>query len=377
MSHPYTSINPNLFTQQAGANLRIDLSALARNYRYLSEKVAPAQCAAVVKADAYGLGMKVVAPTLQKEGCKEFFVAHIDEGIALRSMIKPECKIYVLHGLPPDSELQFLQNNLIPILNTIGQLTTWSKLCNDHKTSYPAGIQFDTGMSRFGIGQDELDALQHISWDYFLPTLVMSHLACADNKSHPENQKQLKLFQAVKQLVPAKNASLSASSGIFLGKEWHFNLVRPGVALYGVNPTPDEVNPMHNVITLLGKVIQIRSITAGTSVGYGATFTATKGMKLALISVGYADGFFRCLGNGNITVRSEKMLEFPLAILGRISMDSLCIDITDLPQNTIQIGDSVELIGPHCPIDTVAKAAKTIGYEVLTSLGNRYNRIYC
>lgn len=375
MSQPYPFVDPTLFTQNAGAELYIDLAAIVQNYRYLQTKVGSAHCAAVVKANAYGLGMIPVAKTLAKAGCKEFFVAHLDEGIALRSVLDKDYTIYVLHGLPINSEALFLKYHLTPILNDIDQLCRWTQLCTDHNHSYSAGVQFDTGMSRFGIGQDSLNDLQQFNWTIFKPSLVMSHLACADVPEHPANQQQLEQFQAVKRLIPNCRASLSASSGIFLGKPWHFDLLRPGVALYGGNPTPNQPNPMHNVISLQGTIIQTRHIPHGAFVGYGATFTATKAMNLAWISIGYADGFFRAFSNKTSAI-SPQFPGTPLALLGRVAMDSLCVDITDLPQSALQVGDKIEVIGNHYPIDHLAQQVDTIGYEILTALGKRYHRIY-
>ncbi|CAI3922123.1 Alanine racemase (Alr) (PDB:1BD0) [Commensalibacter communis] len=375
MSQPYPFIDPTLFTQHAGGELYVDLSAIVQNYHSLQKKVAPAQCGAVVKANAYGLGMVPVAKALAKAGCKEFFVAHLDEGIALRNILGKEYLIYVLHGVPYGTESIFLKHYLIPILNDIHQLQRWSSLCKDHQTSYAAGVQFDTGMSRFGIGQDELSNLQQVDWSIFHPILVMSHLACADTPNHIANQHQLEQFHILKQLIPNCRSSLAASSGIFLGNDWHFDIVRPGVALYGGNPTPSQPNPMKNVISLQGKIIQTRHISKGAFIGYGASFTATKDMRLALISIGYADGFFRAFSN-KISATSPKFPGTPLALLGRVSMDSLCLDITNLPEVAIQVGDKIEIIGDHCSIDTLAQEADTIGYEILTSLGNRYHRIY-
>lgn len=375
MSQPYPFVDPTLFTQNAGAELYIDLSAIVQNYHHLQTKVSPAQCGAVVKADAYGLGMISVAKALAKAGCKEFFVAHLDEGIALRSILNQNYSIYVLHGLPANTETLFLKYHLTPILNDIHQLQRWAQLCNDHNVSYPAGVQFDTGMSRFGIGQEELSDLQQFNWTVFKPNLVMSHLACADAPEHSANMHQLEQFLNIKQLIPNCRASLSASSGIFLGKDWHFDLVRPGVALYGGNPTPGHLNPMQNVISLQGTILQTRHISKDAFVGYGATFTAPKDMRLAWISIGYADGFFRAFSN-KISVISPHFPEIPLSLLGRVSMDSLCVDITDLPQSAVQVGDKIEIIGKHYPIDHLAQQVNTIGYEILTALGDRYHRIY-
>ncbi|MDI2090974.1 alanine racemase [Commensalibacter oyaizuii] len=375
MSNPYMSIDPQLFTHRAGAEVHIDLSAITQNYLYLQSKVAPAQCGGVVKADAYGLGMVEVAKALYKAGCRHFFVAHLDEGIALRSVLNAECTIYILHGFIPNQEALFIQNRLTPILNDIQQLKSWSQLCNHQRKNHPAAVQFDTGMSRFGIGQDELAQLSQISWDFFRPCLAMSHLACADTPDHPANQQQLTRFNTLKALIPCTTASLSASSGIFLGKDFHFDLVRPGIALYGGNPTPNAPNPMRAVVTLQGKILQTRSINTGDFIGYGATFVAPCPMKIATLSIGYADGFFRSL-SPKLQARSPKYPEIPLPLLGRISMDSLCVDVTNLPENSIQSGDIIELIGKSCSINDVARTIDTISYEILTALGDRYHRIY-
>lgn len=375
MSQPYPFVDPTLFTQNAGAELYIDLSAIVQNYHYLQKRVSSAQCGAVVKANAYGLGMIEIAKALAKAGCKDFFVAHLDEGIALRSILNQDYTIYVLHGLPPSTESLFIKHHLTPILNDINQLQHWLKLCNDRNTSYSAGVQFDTGMSRFGIEEEELSNLQQRNWGVFQPSLIMSHLACADTPTHPANRQQLERFQAIKQQIPNCRASLAASSGIFLGQDWHFDLVRPGVALYGGNPTPGQPNPMQSVISLQGTVIQLRHISKGAFIGYGATFTAPKDMRLAWISIGYADGFFRAFSN-KISALSPQFPKIPLALLGRVSMDSLCVDITELPDTALQVGDKIEIIGNHQPIDSLAQQVDTIGYEILTSLGNRYHRIY-
>lgn len=363
------------FTQWAGAELKIDLSAIAENYRRLQKKAPAARCAAVVKADGYNLGMIPIAKRLKEEGCSDFFVAYLDEGLALRSVLSDNDQIYILHGLFPGSESICANANLIPILNSLEQIDNWIRFCNQNQTRHAAGVQLDSGMSRFGIGPDEIELLCRIDWKSFDLALIMSHLACADIPNHPLNFKQLQQFRLMKQMLPPAPASLSASSGVFLGKDWHFDLIRPGAALYGINPTPQKPNPMQNVVTLLGKVIQTRKIKPDIAVGYGASFVSKKLMRLALVSIGYADGFLRSFGN-KAFAKSQKYPEIPLPIIGRISMDSLCIDISELPEKALHTSDFVELIGPNCPIDHIAATGGTIGYEMLTALGNRYQRIY-
>lgn len=373
--HPYTSINPDLFTKHAGTTLSIDLNAIIQNYNYLSQKTESASCGAVVKANAYGLGMIPVAKALQKTKCRNFFVAYLDEGIALRSALGKGYKIYVLNGLYPHDAKPFIDHHLIPVLNDLEQVKIWVQTCKETNTNHPAAIQFDTGMSRFGLNLNDLKVIYQESLLPFIPVLILSHLACADEPSHPDNLIQLKKFKSFTRYFPSVHASLSASSGIFLGKAWHFDMLRPGAALYGINPTPENNNPMHSVVTLRSKILQFQSVSKGTSIGYGATFTSDKPLRLAIIAIGYGDGFFRIFSN-KIHVKHPDYPEIPLPVIGRISMDCLCIDISSLPDHKISIQDEIEIIGPNCSIETIAKAADTISYEILTSLGNRYHRIY-
>lgn len=375
MTQPYHTIDSSLFTKNAGTNLHIDLTALINNYHYLDQKTPSARCGAVVKANAYGLGMLPIVQALQKTKCRDFFVAYLDEGIALRSILDSTYNIYVLNGLFPHNVKPFLDYQLAPVLNDIEQLKLWVQLCQENNYNYPAALQFDTGMSRFGLDIGDINIIKQQSLYPFVPTLIISHLACADAPLHPANQQQLHKFTTIKTYFPSIPASLSASSGIFLGNDWHFDLVRPGAALYGINPIPEEKNPMQPVISLRSKILQLRHIPKGASVGYGATFTAPKPLYLAIVSLGYADGFFRNLSN-KIQVNHIHYPEIALPIVGRISMDCLCIDITNLPINTIHIADEIEIIGSHCSLDKIAKTADTIGYEILTSLGNRFHRIY-
>lgn len=365
----------DLFRERSGAELHINLSAIIENYLFLQKKVESARCSAVVKADAYGLGADRISKALAKAGCKNFFVAYLDEGIALRKILKKEFSIYVLHGLIGKHEKLFLDYNLIPILNTSEQIKQWYQFCLQNNVFYEAGIQLDSGMSRFGLDEKEIKDIPLAVWDAFKPKLIVSHLACADTPEHKENTQQLEQFKKLKNFLPNAPSSLAASSGIFLGKAWHFDMVRPGAALYGINPTPREKNPMRSVVTLLGKIIQIKTIHPKTFVGYGASYKAKQTTKIAIISVGYADGFFRSLSEKLYLVH-EKFMHKPLPIIGRISMDSLFVDISSLPKDATKIGDKIELVGSFNTLDSIAHAANTIGYEILTSMGNRYYRIY-
>lgn len=360
--------------RRAGATLTIDLAAIAANYRSLRAKLQHGACAAVVKADAYGLGADRVAPVLHEAGCRYFFAAHLDEGLALRAALPADATICILNGLPPSTEDECAAAGLIPVLNSIEQVEAWAALARWRERALPGILQIDTGMSRLGLPPEDTEylaskpgLLQPITLQY-----VMSHLACADEPAHPANREQRERFETLRRLLPAAPASLANSSGIFLGTDYHFDLVRPGAALYGLAPNAKIPNPMRPVIRLDAKVIQIRSIPAGAAVGYGYGFRAAAPMRIATISVGYADGWLRSLGNKGAAYHGTARL--PIA--GQVSMDSMTVDVTSLPEGALRPGDTVELIGPHQPADDVARACGTIGYEILTSLGRRYHRRY-
>lgn len=350
--------------------LTIDLDALAANYRLLAERAAPARCAAVVKADGYGLGVEPVARTLAGAGGSTFFVAHLDEGVALRGVLD-DPEIFILNGLMPDMEAVFREHRLIPVLNDLGQIARWKSFCAQHG-ALPAGVHIDTGMSRLGLPPQELETLvaEPERLDGMDLCLVMSHLACADTPGHPLNRRQQADFAAAIARLPKARASLSASSGIFLGADWHFDMVRPGVSLYGSAPVPGEANPMSPVVTLEGQILQIREVDAPRTVGYGATHRFTAPTRVATVAAGYADGYLRSISGGGTAYISE----IAVPVVGRVSMDLITIDVSTVPD--ARLGDPVELIGPHHDIDALAAEAGTIGYEILTSLGRRYRRRY-
>ena len=360
----------------AGGWLTIDLGGIVANWRALRERAAPAECAAVVKADAYGLGIDRVAPALSDAGCRSFFVAHLAEAARLRALLPADRDIYVLNGIPPGTAAEFAARGLLPVLNSLEQVASWQALAALQGRSLPAALQIDTGMSRFGLAPEEVaglagraDAFRGIE-----TRLVMSHLGCADEPTHPANAAQLRTFTQLRPLLPAAPCSLAASSGIFLGRDFHFDMVRPGAALYGVPPTAARPNPMRPVVRLQGRVAQIRTIPAGAVVGYGARFTATRRSRIATVAVGYADGFLRAGGEaGRVSLPDGGPL---LPIVGRISMDCLAVDATGLAEQALPEGAPVDLIGPHRPLEDAAAAAGTIGYELLTSLGGRYHRTY-
>lgn len=359
---------------RAGAVLTIDLDAVTANYRLLRDRFTGAHCAAVVKADAYGLGAAQVGPALAAAGCRHFFVAHVDEGIALRPHLPAGTEILVLHGPPAGTEGDFVAHGLTPVLNSLEQIAGWRAEAMRTGRPLPAVVQVDTGMARLGLSTAELDTLaaDPTLLDGIPLRAVMSHLACAEDQGNPANAAQLARFRDARRRLPPAPGSFANSSGIFLGAEFHFDLARPGAALYGVAPVAGAANPMRPVVRLQGRVIQLREVPAGTPVGYGGAFTTERPTRIATVSVGYADGFVRSLGNRG----AAHLGDTALPIFGRVSMDTITLDATAVPEGRIGPGAAVDLIGPRQTVDDVAGHAGTIGYEILTSLGRRYSRRY-
>ncbi len=358
----------------AGGWLTIDLDAIVANWRTLEALVAPAECAAVVKADAYGLGVDRVAPALAAAGCRTFFVAHLGEGVGLRPLLPRGCTILVLNGIPPGTAAHFAADRLLPVLNSLEQVAEWRAEAGRQGRALAAALQVDTGMSRFGLAPEEVGPAIAAAGDAVALRLLMSHLACADEPEHPANELQLGRFRHVAAALPGISLSLAASSTIFLGGRYHLDMVRPGAALYGVPPNAARPNPMRPVVRLQARVAQLRDVPAGAFVGYGAAFTARRPSRIATLGVGYADGFLRAGGNRGGASLAEGGPRLP--IVGRISMDSLAVDATDLPDGALREGTALDLIGPHCPLEDAARDAGTIGYELLTALGRRYHRRY-
>jgi alanine racemase len=354
---------------RAGAILEIDLAAVASNWRLLAAKAAPAVCAAVVKANGYGLGSAPVARALSSAGCRRFFVATLDEGIALRAALGEEPQIAVFNGPLPGLAPEFVAPHLTPVLNDPGQIEAWAALAAPGKP-HPI-IHLDTGLSRLGLSvaefEDCLDRIAAMGAD----TLI-SHLACAETPAHPLNAEQHACFVAARQRLPAMEASLAASSGIFLGPAFHFDLVRPGAALYGVNPRPGAANPMRPVVHLVAKIVQVRKIDRGKPVGYGAAHIMDGPGLLATAAIGYADGWPRSLSHRGCGWLAGKRVP----LLGRLSMDLATFDVTAVPPAELYPGNLIELIGEHYGVDDAAADAGTIGYEILTALGARHHRVY-
>ena len=363
----------------AGASgvLSVDLDALAANWRKLEKSAVPAECSAVVKANAYGCGLEPVARALAKAGCKTFFVATPDEAVRARAAV-PSAVIYVLNGLIQNNGDAYAKIDARPVIGDLNELAEWDVFCRRTGWAGGAAIHIDTGMNRLGLNMTEAQGLiPRINAGDHGISLVMSHLACAESLNNPMNARQLAAFRAIASEFSGVPASLSNSSGIFLGNAFYFDAVRPGAALYGVNPTPEADNPMQPVVELKARVVQIRDVERGESVGYGGNWTARRPTRLAIVSAGYADGYFRA-GSSNDGTRGAEVIvagkRCPVA--GRISMDLTAIDVTDLERNAVRRGHLVTLIGEGITVDELAHHFGTIGYEVLTSFGSRYARVY-
>jgi alanine racemase len=362
---------------EAGGILTIDLSAIEANWRSLNRRAMPSECAAVIKADGYGCGIEKVAAALAKASCKTFFVADLEEARRARAAA-PETAIYVLNGLLPGTAAAYADIRARPVIGSMLELAEWDAFTSAHQWQGGAALHVDTGMNRLGISVNEAAALApRIRAENHGITLLMSHLACAEEPEHPLNNQQINVFREVRVLYRGIPSSLANSSGIFLGASAHCDMVRPGVALYGVNPIPGQSNPMRAVIELQARIAQVRTVPRGETVGYNAGWTAKRTTRIAVAAVGYADGYLRAASASDLAPGGEAIVagkRCPLA--GRVSMDLLAIDITDLPENAGRRGDLAILIGDEITVDDMAKSAGTIGYEVLTGLGRRYHRVY-
>jgi alanine racemase len=362
---------------EAGGLLTVDLSALVENWRMLVRRTTPAECAAVVKADAYGCGLGPVAMALVAAGCRTFFVAHLAEARDLRT-VAPDAAVYVLNGFMPGMAAAFARTNARPVMGSLGELAEWDAFIKATGWTGGAALQVDTGMNRLGIDPTEAIAVAaKVAREGHGLTLLMSHFACADTPNHPMNERQISLFRELRLAFRGIPASLANSAGIFLGSATHCDLVRPGIALYGGNPVPGRENPMRAVVELKGRVAQVRNVNKGETVGYGATWTARHPTKLAVVAVGYGDGYQRAASGSDKKRGGEVVIAGKLCpIVGRVSMDLLTVDIGDIAEHTVRRGDPVTLIGGPIGVDQLAAYTGTISYEVLTNLGRRYYRSY-
>ncbi len=374
-----SSAHPDL----AGGRLTIDLGALAENWMLLKKRAGDAECGAVVKANAYGCGIQPVVAMLRRTGCKTFFVAVAEEGIRVRNTA-PDARCFVLSGLYKGAAQHFIDAGLIPVLNSTYEIQIWAEACEMVDRRLPCAIHVDTGMNRLGITYHELEALigndKVINWLDI--TTIMTHYACADDIGHPKTTYQRENFLHATYLLPGRERS-AANSAATLHQDGHaFDLVRPGIALYGGEAINNIPNPMKPVVKLEGRIVQIRDAAEGQSVGYGASETLKRDSRIAYLSVGYADGYHRSISNSGVPMRSVNgsvqgaYRGVLLPGIGRISMDLMAFDVTDIPENQIGPGSWIELFGPTVALDNVARAAGTIGYELLTGLGHRYARTY-
>jgi alanine racemase len=358
--------------------LTVDLDAIVANWRKLEKTGVPAECAGVVKANAYGCGAAEVARALSNAGCKTFFVATLDEAKAVRAAIPASAAIYVLSGFFQNSGEAYAKIDCRPVIGDLNELAEWDVFCRRSGWNGGAAIHIDTGMNRLGLTIPEaLGIIPRINAGDHGITLVMSHLVSAEQLNNPLNAKQLTTFREIASQFSGVPASLSNSSGVFLGPQFQFDLVRPGAALYGVNPTPEADNPMQPVVELKARIVQIRNIERGETVGYGGTWTARRPTRLAIVSAGYADGYFRAASANDGTRGAEVVVagkRCPIA--GRVSMDLIAVDVTDLEKNAARRGHLVTLLGDGITVDELAHHFGSIGYEVLTSLGSRYARVY-
>ena len=370
--------------------LTVDLGAVAANYRTVRAAAPGAEAAAVVKADAYGLGMLPVARRLAAEGCGSFFVADAREGQALRAAL-PGATIHVLNGLFPGTAGLDRAAGLVPCLAAPAELAEWRAEAAQAGQRLPAVLHFDTGMNRLGLGAAEAAALaaDDAAAEGLDVRLIISHLACADDAADPHNGQQLARFRALlgplRARFPAARVSLANSPGVFLGPDYHFDLVRPGIGLYGGNPLSGRASPFCAAVTVEARVIALRQLAAGDTVGYGATWTAQGPARIAVLAAGYADGYPRALGRASVPEKGGMPQEkggqahiagYTVPVAGRVSMDMLALDVSTVPEGAIRRGDMAELIGPNISVDEVGRRAQTIGYEILTSLGRRYMRRY-
>jgi alanine racemase len=360
---------------ETGCAMTIDLAALVKNWKSLRQRVLPADCAAAVKADAYGCGIDQVTAELAKAGCVTFFVADLGEARRVRRAA-PEATIYVLNGLAPGSAPSFAQLNARPVIGNVAEFVEWDAYRSATGWRGGVALHFDTGMNRLGLVVEDAPAFApRVKAPDHGIALIMSHLACADTPNHAFNAKQIAAFRELRFVFRGIASSLANSSGIFLGPAAHCDMVRPGGALYGVNPTPAAQNLMEVVVGLKARILQVREVARGASVGYGATWTATRSTRVAVVAAGYADGYLRAAGaakSGTVAIIANRRCPN----IGRVSMDLMAFDVTGLPEELVRRGGNATLIGDGITVDDVAKWCGTIGYEVLAGLGRRCRRVW-
>ncbi|SKA28613.1 alanine racemase [Consotaella salsifontis] len=359
----------------------IDSDALKANWRLLASRAPGARTGAAVKANGYGLGAVPVAKALFEEGCRDFFVAWASEGAALRQEIGPDGRIFVLQGLDRPAARLCREVKLFPILANPDDVALWVE--SETGAPSPAGLQLETGMNRLGVEEADARRIAGLTADGRLRlVLVMSHLASADVPGSRQSRDQLTRFAELSALFPGVERSLANSAGVFLGSDFHFNVTRPGIALYGGEAGMADQGAIRTVATLTAHVLQVRTAKTGEAAGYGAAAELSRNTRIATVGLGYADGFHRAASGAGTAIR--QLAEGPSVfvagrrapILGRISMDLTLIDVTGLPEGAVKPGDPVEFFGQNISIDAVARSAGTISYELLTGLGTRVTRVW-
>jgi alanine racemase len=359
--------------------LEIDLDAIRANWAKLNQTVGPdVECAGVVKAEAYGMGLDQIATALTHEGCETFFTATVQEARHVRR-VQPGAKIYVLDGLLPGAAAHYAGFDLRPVLSSMLEVNEWAEFCRGEGRRRPAAVHVDTGMNRLGIPIDELPGIGESQQAFadFEVALVMSHLACADTPRHPMNAHQKRAFDDARKRLPDAPASLANSGGTFLGPDFHYDLVRPGISLYGGRAFEGGPNPMQSVVRFNARILQVRDALPGQTVGYGATYTLSKPARIATIACGYADGFLRALSGDNVRPGPVGYIAgLPVQVVGRVSMDLITLDVSNIPRDLAVRGAWVEIIGDKVTMDDLTDQAGTIGYELLTRLGTRVHRVY-
>lgn len=362
-----------------GGRLTIDVDAISRNWRVLRDRLGgKSECAAAIKADAYGTGQKEVGRALFAAGCRTFFVAVPTEAIALRQVL-PEAAIYALNGLLPGTSGPYLEYNIRPVLGSLAELKDWIALCKSSGRSLDAAVHVDTGIHRLGLSPEEFSQTLGDAgmMGPFVPSLLMSHLACGSTPSHAMNRRQLDLFREVTAPHAHLPRSLANSAGVLMGADYHFDLVRPGISLYGGQAIDDAPNPMTPVAKVEARIMIVRDVPEGDTIGYGAMHTAKRPLRNAVVAAGYADGMLRRAGSTDERPGGFAVISGHKApILGRISMDMITLDVTDIPEHLLERGAYVEMLGPHVAAADLAAYAETIDYEYLTSLGRRFERVY-
>lgn len=368
---------PATATTGLGARLSVDLGALKRNWQALDKVSQGALTGAVVKADAYGTGLIPSARALYQAGARFFFTATPDEAIALRAAL-PDIHIFVLDGLFPGAAPLYVGERLMPAISSLAMLEEWLQACLSRNEALPAALHFDTGMNRLGFRLNEASIVKRmITQIGYAPQMIMSHLACADIPAHEKNRTQLALFTSVLAQFPTVPASLANSAGLMTSRETHFQMVRPGIALYGGRAVSGRRNPMQPVVHLEAPILQVKEARTGETVGYGATQTLARDSRLAIVAIGYADGFLRGLSATQQKPGARMVIRNRFVpVVGRVSMDTSIVDITDLGPDVPVPGEMAEVLGANIGVDEHADLAGTIGYEILTGLKGRYLRRY-